>query len=304
MWSAASTSGSAPSARSASLVTGPIETIRGPSRVPAAAWKKRTRRGARERRVVGAQRGRAGLVAERLGDRAVEREDVDLARRARAARRAARRARPAARAISARVHRDLAQRLDERLGDGALGHDVGLDAVRAQRARRPGPDRGDRRAGQRAGVVHAREQLVDAVRARDADQVVAGRAAGTIDVERLDADRRRLDDRAPSARRRAASALAWARARVTATLHAAQRARRRRARRARAPSAATSPTIVIAGALHAAPRGDLRDRRERAGDHALVGERAALDDRDRLVGRVARRRSAARRCRASWRTPM
>ena len=39
---AASTSGSAPSRRSSALVTGPIETSRGPYSEPAASWKKRT----------------------------------------------------------------------------------------------------------------------------------------------------------------------------------------------------------------------------------------------------------------------
>ena len=41
MCTGASTSGSEPSARRASLVTGPIDTRRGPDRVPAASWKKR-----------------------------------------------------------------------------------------------------------------------------------------------------------------------------------------------------------------------------------------------------------------------
>ena len=42
VWGSASRSGSAPRARSSALVAGPIETSRGPSSVPAAAWKKRT----------------------------------------------------------------------------------------------------------------------------------------------------------------------------------------------------------------------------------------------------------------------
>ena len=109
---------------------------------------------------------------------------------------------------------------------------------------------------------------------------------------------------APSARSRAASPLACARARVTATRAAVQRAalepgeplaQRPRPRRRR----------VTAGGRMPLGRARVGDRRQRARDRALAGERPALDHGRGLVGRPpggdqpARRssRAAPRPCR-------
>ena len=152
-------------------------------------------RGRRERHVVGAERRGAGVVVERLGDRPVQREDLDLG-----AALAQRVGQDVARALGAgderAAHGPLGERLDERLGDRARRDDVRLDAARAQRVGGAGADRRDRRAAQVARVAAQLEQPARAVGARDAEQVEAGEV-GERRVERLDADRGRLDDARP-----------------------------------------------------------------------------------------------------------
>ena len=284
-WRSASTSTSSPSSRAVALVTGPIETTRGPSREPLGSAERLAEeahgRGAREGDVV-------GLLDEL--------PQPSLARAARARSRRARRRRPrrrlaqsasgstsrasAARATSTRLPRDAALRqlLGQRLGDRALRDEV-RHAARAPRSapRRAGPDRGERHARQRAGVEPGRvervEQQLGAVRARQADDVVAPvreRLDRARDVRRVDArldpDRRRLDhlgaqrleargeparlgagarDRdAPAVQRRAARTTP-ARSRSAATgpddRHGGRRRCRppRRARRSRASGAST-----------------------------------------------------------------
>ena len=147
----------------------------------------------REEHVVGGRRRVARVVVERLGDGLVQRDDVDV--RAARAQRVGQHVAALGRAGDQRtLDGDVGERLDQALGDRALGHDVGLDAARAQRPGRAGPDRRDgapRRArGRRAGGRAAG-------RRRWATSRTRGRSRGPAErrVERLDPDRRRLDHR-------------------------------------------------------------------------------------------------------------
>ena len=153
-------------------------------------------RGRGEGDVVGLQRGGAGVGVELLGHGLVEGQHVD-----------------AGAALAQRVGEDVAglggagdqragdgdgrQRLDQRLGHRALGHDVGLDAVLAQGAGGARPDGGDGAAVQGAGVhaggAQAFKEQAHAVGRGQADEVGAvevGGVAGQGD----DADGGRLDD--------------------------------------------------------------------------------------------------------------
>ena len=148
------------------------------------------------------------------------------------------------------LERDVRQRLDQALGHRARGDGVGRDPVLAEGPRGAGPHRRDVEAGEAArvaaGVEQAREQLVDAVRARRHEAVVAaevGEVGGRARRSGSPAPRSPL---APSSRSRAASGLAWARARVTATVRPCSGRRSSHARSSR--SAATGPTTVTAGA--------------------------------------------------------
>ena len=126
-----------------------------------------------------------------------------------------------------------------------------------------------------------------AVGAGQADEVVAATGRAARAGERRDADRRASRrPRRPSSRSRAARPLACARARVTATRAPVERPR-------------LEPGELVAQRGDRADDGDRRraDRRVRRGvarrssasvatHGALAGQRAALDDRRRLVGRA------------------
>ena len=158
------------------------------------------------------------VVVERLGDRLVERDDVDL-RAARAQRVGQHVAALGGAGDQRALDRHVRERLDEPLGDRALGHDVGLDAARrAARAAVPGPiaatvtpasSRASRRRSSSSsaplGEVTHDEVVV-------ADRSGSGGSSGSIRIAGASTTA------APSARSRAASALACARARVTATV--------------------------------------------------------------------------------------
>jgi hypothetical protein len=154
---------------------------------------------------------------------------------------------------------------------------------RAQRVRRAGPDRRDRRTGEGARVARELQQAARPVGARHAQHVEPSEV-GQPRVERLDPDRGRLDDaRAQRAQPRRQRAGLCPRARHD---HAAPGKRPGR-----------EP-----GELLVQPRDGAhdRDRRrahlclararcdvgERSADHALVGERPALDDRHRFARRA------------------
>ena len=202
------------------------------------------RRGAREGRPVGAQRGGALLVAQRLGDRAVERDDVD-----RAAGVAQRIGDDVARVLGARdEHAPVARPASashQRLADRALGHQVGLDAARAQRRGRARADRRDRRPGQRASVAHVAEELLDAVGRRQHDEVEAAGSPNSTGSGWMRMAGASIDARAEraQARRQAAGLRAGARHRDA---DAGQRPRPSHA--SSSCSAATGPTTVTAGA--------------------------------------------------------
>ena len=305
--SAASTSGSKPSSRSAALVTGPIETSRGPSSVPAAAWKKRTDEALGERRVVGARAPRRGprrpaarrpcgraratstsapRVAQRVG------QDVaGLLRRARSARGGT--GSSASASTSASADRRARARCRARCRARAAPRAV------------PGPIDRDRRPGERARVAaRGAKSCVDAVGRGQAEQVVGRRGRASSTAQRLDADRRRLDD--VGAERRAAAPrapLACARARVTATVRPAS-GPRRRARRARRRAPRPGPTTVIDGGAHCGVRARSAIVASVARTRALVGQRPALDDRHRLVRRRGPPAISCSAMRGSWRTPM
>ena len=160
----------------------------------------------------------------------------------------------------------------------------------AERARRAGPDRGDRPAGQRArveaGLGQPREQLVRSVRRGDAHEVVA-RQIRQLGRDRRDTDRGRLDHlRAELAQPRGQ------RARLRPGAGDGDRAPVQRPR--------LEPGQGVAQLRHrtddrdgrradARRRRPLRDVLQRRHHRPLPGQRPALDDRDRLARRPAAR---------------
>ena len=227
---------------------GPIDTSRGPSSVPAAAWKKRADEA--DVKVATSAPSAAARARSSSGSATVRYSASTSTSRAALAQRVGQHVAGLLGAGDERAADAAArERLDQPLGDRARGHDVGLDPVLAQRARRAGADDGDRRPGQRARVAHPAQQLVGAVGARDAQQVV-GRQVGHVGRQRLDADRRRLDHRrAELAQPRGQGAGLRARARDGDVRRRAGARRRRPAPRAARPPA---PTSVMAGARTAA----------------------------------------------------
>ena len=156
------------------------------------------------------------LGVERLGDGLVQLQHVDLG--AALAQRVGQHVARVARARDQRaLHRHVAERLDERLGDGALGHARRRRiAVRAQRARGARADRGDARAGERARVAPGAASRSNSSRTpfglvRQTRSYRAG--SGARPVERRDPDRRRLDDLGAERRAAAPPARSPARAR-------------------------------------------------------------------------------------------
>ncbi|CAB4341365.1 unannotated protein [freshwater metagenome] len=156
--------------------------------------------------------------------------------------------------------------------------------MREQRARRAGADCGDRQARELARVTERREELLNAVRAGQAEQVVL-RQIGQLRVQWLDLDRRCFDDlcaeRAESrCQRTGLGARACYRDRLASKW----------------PSAVT-PADLLAERRDVADHrdrrrfdlsilGDLRDRFERADDLALSREGSSLDYCCGLVARA------------------
>ena len=161
-WRSASTSTRRPSSRAVALVTGPIDTTRALAGKPVAAAERLDEvphgRGAREGHVVGV-RDRAPLPprrAPRARSRRAPRRRPSAPGLARA-RRAARRA-PPPRARSARACRSTPRSTSSAASDSAIersGTTSARSAVAREGGRRARPDRGDRRAGERARVVPA-----------------------------------------------------------------------------------------------------------------------------------------------------
>ena len=167
----------------------------------------------------------------------------------------------------------------------------------AQRRGRARADRRDARAGERARVApalgEALEQQLDAVGARQAEQVevaerrAAQRSSATIRIAGASMTR------APSARsRRREPARLRARARDRDAV--ARRAAPARSQASSAASAATSPITVIAGARTPALAALRGDRRERA--RAPSAGRAACRARRPRPARPRSRPAAISRC--------
>ena len=279
---------SPPSSRIVALVAGPIEAMRGPASVPAASWKAVTALERGEDQQVGVERGGA-----RRRRRAARRS----CGRARGARPRAPRSRSAsgstsrasrARAISAR--RDVDARPAPRRGPRRRSAPGRCRARCRARAAPPRcrADRGDpsgRRARARRGRrSNSRAAPFGLVRHEQVEAGEVGELAPSSGSMRIAGA---STTRAPSACRRAASALAWARARVTATVRPGS---------GRAGEPAELPRSAATGAddrdrRRARPaRRRARARRSGPASPTTVrwsGERAALDDRRGLVGRAA-----------------
>ena len=301
-WRSASTSTSRPASRTASLVTGPIETMRARRREAFAERLGQVAdgRGGGEGDVVGGLGGldRPGARAPR--DRLVEGDDVDLGA-----------------ALAQRVGEDVAglggagdqdplaldvdlgQRLDQRLGDEALGDDVGAMPRRRERRAVPGPIAATVAPAQaRRGVVIAPassaqrlEEQAHPVGAGQADQgVVADRARPRRAPRRCRSAARSGSPAARPPRRRGcagslARPLAWARARVTTTRRPCRGRRSSQASDSR--RATTGPTTIRAGALTCSRSTASASVPSVATDGALARPRAAFDRRRGLVGVAA-----------------
>ena len=165
----------------------------------------------------------------------------------------------------------LGERVEQRLGDEALGHEVGADAARGERARRcrarsPRPARPPSARASRPGRREAAvEERVDAVRRREHEPRRTRRASGSANVDRLDRDRGQLEHLGAELPRAASrSSLACSRARVTTTRAAEQRARARtrrgRARRRRRRRSRSAPRTPDVGDRRRAWRGPCAGR--------------------------------------------
>ena len=165
VWGSASASTRRPRSRAVSDVTGPIETTSGcgSGSVPTQVDRSSSTVDDDVNVIASTRRRRAPGRARRASGRAVHGavhgEHVDRVAARRRARRAARRA-PARRgASSTRCAGALGLRegVEQRLGDEALGHEVGADAARAPaHAAVPGPIAATRTPRERAGVEAGR----------------------------------------------------------------------------------------------------------------------------------------------------
>ena len=233
-WRSASTCTSRPSSRAVALVTGPIETTRAPSGTPPPGLDEEAHRGAGgERHVVGARERRRAARRRAARRRCRRGPPRRPRRRARAAPSGSTSRASAARATSTRLSLHRAPRSSASTSASATErsrHHVGADPAARQLARRC-PGRSPRRvtpASARASPPRParRSSSAHAVGAREADErVVADRAPRELAVTGRGSIRIAgvSTTSAPSARSRAASPLACARARVTATTCAVQR---------------------------------------------------------------------------------
>ena len=202
-----------------------------------------------------------------------------------------------ARARSTRSPRRPAarERLEQRLGDEALGHEVGADA-RARRARRRSRAR-SRRPARRASA-RASSPAAASPRSKNASTPLAdvktshayAPSVGQRELDRLDRDGRELDHLGPE-RLEPRPQLARLLAGAGDDDACGRTAAATRTRRGRAP--ATSPTTIALGAR--TPASATVASVARIG--ALLGPGASAHRGDRRVRRRARRRSGARRCR-------
>ena len=310
-WRSASTCGSSPCSRSASLVTGPMLTSR-PRRADPSPPRLETRnlhgRGRGERHVVGgrAPRPAAPRSAARPPSRRARRRRPRRPARAarRAARPAPRRRGPPAPALTGRRR---APRPAPRPRT-ARAAPRPRTTPSTQRRRRSRADRGDPHAGQgpriEPGAASRIEQQPHPVRARQADQVVAGRPTTERPVERRRSGSPAPRPRpAPSDAQPAASPLACARARVTATVKPASGRAARENQASRSCNSATRPTTTIAGAR---PLGSAASGRWCPAFQRPPAGRAASRARSPRPARTASRplRSAAAAIAPSCRTPM
>ena len=196
---AASTSGSRPRSRSASLVTGPMLTQAGRRRQPrpGRVEEEADRRGGREGHVVGggdARRAARPAAARRPSRRAPA--TSTSAPRARSASGRTSRA-SAARATSARVTGTSASASTSPSATNRSGTTSAITPCSRSARAVPGPIAATARRpsarASRPAAAQPLEQQRDAVGAGQADEVVAAQL-GRGTVERHDPDRRRLDD--------------------------------------------------------------------------------------------------------------
>ncbi len=200
------------------------------------------------------------------------------------------------------------QRLDEALGDERSGTTSAMTPVLAERRRRARSDRRDSGARQRARVqARPLARRRTGAGRRSGSSGKRGRSRSTSAAALTSAARSgspgASTTSAPSARSRAASPLACARARVTATLPAAGAACRRASRAAsRAPRPRRTRRSRAHGSARPAPAP--RSSASVADDLRWPASVPRSITRRRLVRRRGRRRAAARRSRRSRRTPM
>ena len=279
----------------------------GRSASPAACEEEAHRRGRGEGDVVGVR-----AAAARARRRAARRPS----RTARATSTSA----PRSRSASGSTSRASCGAGDQRAGDrdvraaprrsdsatDALGHDVGLDAALAQRrARCPGRWRRGRCRRARGRPPSTRSNSsAHAVGARSGRRGRRRSRSGSVGVRAARCGSRApRRPRRPSARSRAGELAGLRAGPGHGDGAAVQRAVLEPGERARA-GRRPSPTTVIAGGGCRPPRRASAIVASVAATVRWPGERAALDHRRGLVGRRARRRSAARRSRGSRLTPM
>ena len=178
------------------------------------------------------------------------------------------------------LDRHVLERLHQPLGDRALRHHVGLDPALPQCPRGARADRRNGDAGQLAGVAQA---VHAAARRRSATSRRRGRSTrsgGSV----VSSGRIRIagvsTTAAPRVLRRAARALACARARVTATVRPCSGLASSHASCSRRRG--DGPDQRDRGGADPLLRGAVGDVAQRGKQRSLAGERAALDDSDGL----------------------
>ena len=308
-WRSASTSTSSPASRAASLVTGPIETTRAPAGKRAAERLGQVAdgRGRGEGDVVGALRRLDRLRLGLLADRLIEGDGVDLG--AALAQRVGKDVAGLGGAGDedpAALDLDLGERLDQRLGDEALGHDVGVDAVLGERlARCPGPIAATvAPASARASRPGRRQRLEQQPRAvglvtqTSEYSPIASTAARTSSLSirgsiRIAGSSTASAPSAAQGRGEAAGLGAGAGDDDPAAVQRPPLEPGERLAARRRPA----PTTISAGAPTPSRSTAAASVAQRRGDRALPVHRPALDRGGRLVRRRGRRRSAPRRCR-------
>ena len=191
------------------------------------------------------------------------------------------------------------KRFEQRLGDEALGNQVGAQASSRERVRSAGTDCGDASVRQGArvetsGCEATIEERVDPVRRREHHPAVIGEIRKR-EIDRLDRDRGQLDD--------LGAELFQPVSQLTGLL----------ARACHDDRATEQRTILEPGEVEAGDLADddgrgrfdagIRDRRERRPQCALLRPGSPADHRDRCLGGATTARSAHGRSRRCDRRP-